>query len=239
MIRDRPLMKLKPSLELKLEQAIKKSSFLKLSLTDNSRIDKLKSYGKYTIIRHPLQRLLSAYLNKINHPLLPKNKKTAESMNYFQKLSHDIVKVARPSRYAQWMNDSHHTDQLQAQFSDFLLWLIEQDLAVVNEHFAPQFHNAQPCRVRYHFYGNFDHFHNDFSMILSKFQFDGSDILQYLPPKQGLSTIDQLHSYWSDIPLALKHKVYEKFKIEFSFYHSLYPKETKITNEVLELTATQ
>lgn len=235
MLQSKPLPKMKPLLETKLEQATKKSSFLNHSLTDKSRIDRLRNYGKYAIVRHPLQRLLSAYLDKLGHPLLPKNLKKVKPLNYFQKLSHEIVKLAQPIQYAQWNNS--RLVQLRPQFHDFLSWITEQDLAVVNEHFAPQFYNAEPCRVQYHFYGNFDRFHNDLSMILSKFQVNGSLLLQSLPPlKQGLSTAEQMQSYWSDIPLSLKHKIYEKFKIEFDFYHSLYPEEIKTTNQALELS---
>ena len=48
-----------------MKPALMRVSFLKASLTDKERLYKVKNYFKYTFIRNPLERLLSAYLDKV------------------------------------------------------------------------------------------------------------------------------------------------------------------------------
>ncbi len=115
------------------------------------------------------------------------------------------------------------------------MWLLEQDFNTLNEHFTPQYHTSQPCRVRYDYYGNFDNFENDFFVILNKFNIDGSAVLNQLPKGNVTATLLKIDSSWSPLPLQLKHKLYEKYKIDFEFYHSLYPAERSITKKYLEL----
>ena len=213
-----------------LEKGIQKSSFVSHLFTEKSRISRIKNYGKYVIIRHPLQRLLSAFNDKLSGPLLH----VFQSYNYFEHLKHQILKELKPNEYNHW--NRNITTNRRVEYDMFITWIIRQNLEYVNEHFAPQYYNSQPCRVRYNFYGNFDHFEEDFTKILTKFGINGSSFLPLLITPRHLKTVSQrIDVVYSTLSKDLKHLLYQKFKIEFDFYHYLYPTEISITNRLLDL----
>ena len=219
----------KRSLEEKLEVGLKRSSFLSHSLNDTLRISKIQTYGKYTIVRHPLQRLLSAYLDKLSGPLTRVNK----PFNYFQQLKHTILREESPDMYSTW--SATNGMKVSVSFVEYISWLIRQRLTTLNEHFTPQYYNSQPCRMHYDFYGNFDQFERDFSMILKKFYNDASLILDKLPARRDNNVAQKLDLYYSKLPRELKHLLFNKFLLEFDFYHHLYPLEIPITERHLDL----
>ena len=223
------LVKNRLALEAQIEKGLKKSSFLHKALTDESRIDALKTYGKYIIIRHPLQRILSAYLDKLSGPLL----KEIKPYNYFEHLKHDILKKYRKDDYAFWIENEN--SELKVTIEDYVLWLSKEKVSLLNEHFSSQYDNSQPCRVRYHFYGNFDQFETDFTKILERFGIDNSLLNLFRPSEHDNSTQHKLDLFWSPLSLELKHKLFWKYKIDFDFYHALYPFEYSLTERYLEL----
>ncbi len=218
------------ALEALIEKGLKKSSFLHKTLTDQSRIDALKTYGKYIIVRHPLQRILSGYLDKLSGPLL---RKEIKPYNYFQHLKHDILKKYKEEDYSFWIENKN--SELKVTFEDYILWLSKEKVSLLNEHFSPQFHNSQPCRVRYHFYGNFDQFETDFTMILERFGIDNLLLNLLRPSEHDNSTQHKIDLFWSPLSLELKHKLFWKYKIDFDFYHALYPFEYSLTKKYLAL----
>ena len=46
-----------------------KMSYMNINMRDTERVSKLREYFKFTMIRNPLERLVSAYRNKIEPPL--------------------------------------------------------------------------------------------------------------------------------------------------------------------------
>ena len=216
-----------PPAEADLRKGLMKSSFLNVNLTDEMRVNKLKSYGKYIILRHPLQRILSAYYNKIRPHL------TTKPFPPFSDMQRRILEKYRPKEYSLWVKNN--SISINVKFKEYIMWLLEEDFNTLNEHFSPQYHNSQPCRVHYDYYGNFDNLENDFFAILSKFNISGSAVLDQLTKGNVNATLHKIDSSWSPLPLQLKHKLYKKYMIDFDFYHSLYPAEKSITNKYLEL----
>ena len=218
------MKKQKSLLERKLELALKHSSFLNQKLTDSDRLLMIKEYKRYTIVRHPLERLLSAFRDKLEGPLI---KKPFKQLNYFETLKHHIMNEHSHEEYVTW-NASNIFYDVQISFSAFLKWIISEQETNLNEHFVSQFYNCEPCRMDYHFYGNFKNFTADASSILKEF---GSKIALQLNPyhSKGMETFNQLRTYYSSVPKQLRKMLYSRLLLEFEFYHRLYPNEYRIT----------
>ena len=216
----------KPPTEADLQKGIMKSSFLTETLTDQSRIDALKTYGKYIIVRHPLQRILSGYLDKIRGFHLLSSYANNDKM---QRIIHDIVQMYHPKEYSLW-SENKINSTLEVTFVDYISWLTETDLISLNEHFSPQYYNSQPCRVRYHFYGNFDNFKEDFTLILQQFGINDISVIKSLPTVKKGASLEKVDEFWSSLPTKLKQKLLKTYKIDFDFYHALYPWEISLTN---------
>ena len=224
----------KEYVERKLERALKKASFLNIKLTNETMLSMVSQFQKYTIVRHPLERLASAYRDKLAGRL--PNVLKEKPFKYFEKLKHSILQEYDPYLYQRW-EDRGKNFNVSVSFPVFVAWLTERNSSeVVNEHFTMQVDNCQPCRMHYHFYGNFKTFVNDSLQILSKFTKDLSPFSDKGYYKPGQETHQLLPTYYSQLTPVLKERLQLHMELELDFYHSLYPSEKQLTASLLGLS---
>ena len=223
------LQKKKSIMERRMELALKKVTFLNEELSEDEKLFRILRFNRYTIVRHPLERLLSAYIDKIKGPVL----KVIHPVNYFERLKQEIFKKYCHNEFEVWKQSNRSESYIS--FTTFLKWITNENITTINEHFMPQYYNCEPCRMDYHFYGNFKNFSKDAAQILEQFS-PSLELLQtsYHPP--GKTTSDIMTDYYSQVSKQLKQSLYFKFSIEFDFYHSLYPSEKAWTYKLLEIT---
>ena len=116
----------------------------------------LRTFLKIIIVRHPLDRILSAYRNK-----LLGGKNTEFQIKY----GRDIVRKYRKSSAPP--NEVKGDD---VTFEEFVKFLIDKknDLQYMNEHWMPMYQLCQPCFVHYDFVGSFENLGLDVSALLKK-----------------------------------------------------------------------
>nr|ACO10558.1 Carbohydrate sulfotransferase 11 [Caligus rogercresseyi] len=97
----------------------------------------LSKYSKFIFVRHPYERLVSAYENKVHRPFT----------NYFRSrlLREGMRDLSFPS------------------FVDFILSKKPRDL---NEHWSPQYMLCRPCQVDYDYIGRYETMKEDSDYIL-------------------------------------------------------------------------
>lgn len=108
-------------------------------------------------VRNPIERLVSAYRNKIEHP----NTDNPSEQTIWDDIRSMILQ--------QYRGINENTDPPYPTFSEFVKFLGDSDLADMNEHYKPMTALCQPCAVHYHYIGNF-----------ATLRRDGDKILQYL-----------------------------------------------------------
>ena len=219
-------------IEKEREKAIKKGSFLNASLTDQSRRVMMYQFEKYTIVRHPLERLVSAYRNKMSRPLLRQHE--TASLAHFEKKKQSALSKCEPQLYQKW--EKEEVDDVSLNFTCFIVWLTEYGGSSVDDHFMMLVDNCQPCRMHYHFYGNFKSFVNDGRQILSKFTNDLSTFNNESYYKNGNKTRLLLPSYYSQLTVSLRKSLLHTIKLDLEFYHTLYPSEKQLTEDLLGLS---
>ena len=90
-------------LEKELEKAIQKGTFLNSSLTNENWWMMMYEFERYTIVRHPLERLVSAYRSKLRKPLLWKPQPS--QLSYFEETKHTVLRKCEPDLYEKWKEE--------------------------------------------------------------------------------------------------------------------------------------
>ena len=197
-------------------------------LSDAQRLDKIKNYWKFTVLRNPLERLVSAFRNKLEAPL---NFSEVYSQT-FQMIRRTIMETYHTQKFSDW-KASNGTDLLQVDFATYIQWIVDMPNHKLNEHFCPMVHLSQPCRLQYDFYGNFKHISTDIGMVLDKYQVPRSYFHDESYYGIGEGTATLLHKYYSTVSQELKEALFKDFYIELDYYYHLFPVDRKSHMELL------
>jgi len=177
------------------------STFLNTNLEDSDRVDRLKKYWKVSILRNPLERLVSAYRDKI----IGKKRKLHE-----KEWANEIMSMYNVS---------------EVDFETYIKWIVDKHNKKLNEHFAPQYLLANPCVVRYNYYGNFKRLSEEMALISKWLKVHRRLFADFDYHSQMNRTENLVGNYFSIISDDLKTKLFWDFYLEFDFYFSLFPEE--------------
>ena len=211
-----------------LEKGIKRASFQSGGLTELQRLEKMKKYFKFSIIRNPLERLISGYRNKIE-PLL-----TGMSKRFPDYVQQIIFERYRPSQYQKWAS-SGGAYNVSITFTEFIRYVIDTKPQEINPHFKSIIYTCHPCRVRYDFYGNFKMYSQDATMAIEKLGMDP----EYYPNKslhaKGNETKTYVENYYKEVGREYKLKLFRVMRDELEFYYHLYPEESDAHLRLLQV----
>ena len=172
------------------------------------------------IVRNPLERLLSAYLNKLSKPL----EKGVTTQNMFEEIKRSILQQYHPEQYRQWISDNT-SESIAINFETYLSWIIDTPSEYLNEHFAPIVTLSQPCRIQYNFYGNFKLYSSDMAAIIKRLGVAKEFFIDRSYHAQGSSTRDLMPSYYAQVSMEVKHRLVEDVSEDLEFYYFLFPEE--------------
>ena len=190
-------------------------------MTKTEAIYRLNNYYKFAIVRNPLERLLSAYRNKLESPL-----NYTIRRNFPERLKAYILKKFRTEEFEDWIADdeAHTTIDIHPSFSEFLLFMTMFPMNRYNEHFKPTLQLCFPCAVHYDLFLNFKMMEYDTFALMQfldiPFQYYPESIAHKMAP-----TENYLEEYFSDVDTELKVKVFNAFRDELEFYYTIYPEE--------------
>ncbi len=211
-----------------MEPAIWKTSFLQHALSDMERKHIVKTYYKYTIVRHPLERMVSGYRGKIEPPLVHGRNISMD------RLQLPIVERFQADEYKQWQQ-SGFSFPMKTPFHVYARWVIETCDKYLNEHFGPVITNIYPCRIKYDFYGNFKQLVTDMRAIADKFHVPHEYIMEQGYHRPGEETREHVQSYFSLLDEDMRRKVFQEFYQDLDFYYHLYPEERNSHCQMLSI----
>ncbi|XP_038647075.1 carbohydrate sulfotransferase 14 [Scyliorhinus canicula] len=174
----------------------------------NSEIKyRLKHYYKFLFVRDPMERLLSAYRNKFG-----------EIEAYQRRYGMEIVR-----RYRKNVGQSRGDD---VTFTEFLQYLVDEDVETMNEHWMPIYNLCQPCAVTYDYIGSYERLQSDARHVLQRV---GAPRSVEFPQRQAWYkpiTKETLHYYLCKVPQGLLNELLPKYILDFSLYAYPFPNVT-------------
>lgn len=181
-------------------------------------MSRLKNYYKFTIVRNPLERLISSYRNKIEPPL------SGNSIKFPNYLKREIFEQSRPIVYHHWL-ESGGSYNISITFPEFVEYYISSFKDHVNPHIRPFTKICHPCNIPYDFYGEFSHYSRDVKMIIDKV---GMKMEHYRDSSLHVRTDftnSLMDKYYWKLTLLQRARLYDAMREELLFYYHLYPGE--------------
>ncbi len=186
-------------------------------LSREGALYRLNNYYKFAILRNPLERLLSAYRNKLESPI---------NITLIKKFPHRlkayILTLTNRHLIEQWAREKNYGEDIHPTFRDTLKFLTKFNLSAYNEHFTPFLELCQPCAINYDVYLNLKAINYD---IFALMEYLGIPYSYYPPVPKSEMTRDHMKEYYGQVPAYLKDKVFDRLRKEIEFYYKLHPEE--------------
>ena len=180
------------------------------------------------IVRNPLEHLLSAFSDKLSTPLIYNSK--AE----FELYKKSIWTHYHPEKLKEWIKEGHN-EKLQLDFETFLRWVIDTPNLELNEHFTPIINIAQPCRIKYNFYGNFKMYSTDMKAVVERLDAPQEWYRDKSYYEVGKATKDKMVSSYSRVSKKVKELLIQDISEDLEFYYTLFPEEAGSHIDILGL----
>ena len=187
------------------------------NLTTAEALYKLNNYFKFAIVRNPMERLVSAYRNKVEMPFNYSNR------HFPDRLKGYILRRFRKLEYQKWLEIGNQSIDIHPTFIEFLRFMLLYPLSYYNEHFKPVLQLCFPCAIHYDFYANFKTQNYDVFAMMDYLGISSS----YYPSVlfKDKPTGDYLREYFQLLPTDFKDQIFQTFRTELEFYYALYPEE--------------
>nr|XP_033810322.1 carbohydrate sulfotransferase 14 [Geotrypetes seraphini] len=195
------------SVDVNLKMDHKKGLVFLADLQPNEIRHRLENYFKFIFVRDPMERLLSAYRNKFG-----------EIKEYQQKYGVEIVK-----RYRKNPGKVKGDD---VTFSEFLHYLLDEDVEKMNEHWMPVYNLCQPCAITYDFIGSYERLREDANYVLDHIK--APAFLQF-PERQAWYkpvTKEMQQYFLCNTPQDLIKELMPKYILDFSLFAYSLPNVT-------------
>ena len=175
-----------------------------------------KTHFNFVTVRHPFERILSAYRDKF---FLNGNAKYEHEKveRWYKNHGEAILKKYRKE-------EPREKKYLKAPtFREFVEYLVELPLAKFDDHWKPMYMQCLPCHIQYHVIARLESLERDSAYILQSI-----GVTSRLPVShttQGNSSNNLVTSYYSQIDSNLLDKLYSLYKYDFllfNFTHTHY-----------------
>ncbi|OWF34695.1 carbohydrate sulfotransferase 11-like [Mizuhopecten yessoensis] len=166
----------------------------------------LEEYKKYIVVRNPLERLLSAYRNKLAGRGI---KDTS-----FREAGKLIVKRIRLNATRESLKKGD-----DVTFLEFVKFLTDEDTKHLNDHWELYARLCRPCLINYDFVGKYETIKRDADFILKDIGAPPEVRFPLRSEKYSTEkTINTFDNFYSQIPADYIQKLYNRYRSDFDIF---------------------
>lgn len=173
------------------------------NFTLETAVHLLNTYTKFIFVRHPFERLLSAFRNKLE--------RNSIRSKYFQsRVGRYIVKTFRANP-----NNSSLQNGDDVTFDEFTVYLSKSESQDFNEHWQQISKLCEPCLVKYHFIGKYETLITDSNFILRSI---GVSNIRFPHNVKPVTTYPHIKKYFSSLPSSRIKDLYNLYLLDFKLF---------------------
>merc|ERR1719228_2421459 len=174
---------------------------------------------KFLVVRHPFERLLSAYVDKLQD--YQRDLKYRGGY-YYAMYGADIVSKLRP-KYQEKFPKNPLFMRKEPSFVEFVEYLVETPNTKYDEHWKPQFLLCPPCHFKFDVIAKMETFDRDTQFILRQRNLEGR---VFLSKKHSVTDLlakrlkedDQTKVYFSQLSKQMVKSLYDKYRLDFEMF---------------------
>ncbi|XP_076249283.1 carbohydrate sulfotransferase 11 [Calliopsis andreniformis] len=180
----------------------------------------LRVTKKLLVVRHPFERLLSAYRDKLENSVAGREHGT---LHFYRKYGAKIVQKYRGKDFSKPREDQVIKQENipppagnEPTFREFVKYLIDTDLASYgDDHWMPYYLYCTPCAVDYDIVAKVETMWRDQIYTIHKLS-----LQEVIKPRWRHSSghTNASRIYFSQLNRELVEKLYEKFKLDFHLF---------------------
>ncbi|XP_059477563.1 carbohydrate sulfotransferase 11-like [Neocloeon triangulifer] len=192
----------------RLKQPIGKVARAYFQHSDASEVeDVLRKTVKLLIVRHPFERLLSAYRDKLeNSTAGPEH----GSFFYYRHYGSKMVKLYR---------NNSSVRQVEPTFKEFISYLIHTRETRFEQHWAPFYSSCLPCAIDYDIIAHAETLNRDQIYIIKKLHLESLISPLWKRITYGQRSVGETaKKYFKELSKREVQLLYEKFKIDFDLF---------------------
>ncbi|KAK2580455.1 hypothetical protein KPH14_006197 [Odynerus spinipes] len=180
----------------------------------------LRKTKKLLVVRHPFERLLSAYRDKLENSVIGHEHGT---LHFYQKYGAEIVRKYRGKHFVKPEADQVIRKEgipppagIEPTFREFVEYLINTDLGSYgDDHWMPYYLYCTPCLVRYDIIAKVETLSRDQIYALHRLGLD-KKIKPIWRHGSGFSNASSI--YFKQLSRDMVEKLYEKFRLDFELF---------------------
>jgi len=176
---------------------------------------RLEHFMKFMFVRHPLERLLSAYRNKFYQ--------NYSSSQYFRvRYGTNIIKKYRTHPSNESLQFGH-----DVTFTEFVKYLVDPQTTSkthYNEHWRPMMELCSPCHIHYDVIGKYETLLDDAWFVLQKAKL--SHLIEFPQTQKASSTNSLIGEYIAPLTQQQLSDLYHIYQFDFTLFNYQHPNLT-------------
>lgn len=169
-------------------------------------VHRLYTYNKFLFVRHPFERLVSAYRNKFLD---------SYNLTFFKDLyGRYIIKHYRTNPDKKSLRTGEGVS-----FTEFVKYILNNNPETADRHWRRYDFLCHPCLIYYDYIGKFENLVSDSSALLRLLEVDDKVQFPYNKTSNySVSTSALAKHFFRQLPSDLKTKLYEYYRDDFKLF---------------------
>jgi len=168
-----------------------------------------KDMFKFMVVRHPFERILSAYRDKLED--ISRDMEARSGYYYTMYGKHIVAAYRRKS-------NANVTFGLEPTWKEFITYIINTDPAKFDEHWMPIWMLCSSCIIRYNVIAKMETFAEDTQFILEESGLSDTLKVEWKHSTGTVGSDDIIADYFSQLTVAEMAALYQTYQIDFELY---------------------